>query len=205
MNRSHKKNMTGVILAGGMGRRLGQSKTQVQVEGQALIKRVLEALRPLFDELLIIGGDQSQAVHDSGVKRLTDVIPKKGSLGGIYSGLCYTAASRIFCFACDMPFLDAGLIKHMINNAASQDVLIPQFDGELHPLHAIYSQACREPITQQLDMDELKIINFFSRVKVNYVTAEEIRRLNPGGYCLFNINTRQDLHNARKIAKRIRH
>ncbi len=195
--------MTGVILAGGKGRRLGESKTRVEIGGQPLIERVLGVIEPLFDELLIVGG--GQGTHDLGVRVEADIIPQKGSLGGIYSGLCYAASSQIFCFACDMPFLDAGLIEYMINNSAAYDVLIPRFAGELHPLHTIYSQACQEPIRRQLDRHELKIVNFFPRVKVGYVEAGEISRINPGGYALFNINTHRDLSEARKIAGRISH
>jgi molybdopterin-guanine dinucleotide biosynthesis protein A len=196
--------MTGVVLAGGKGRRLGRPKALVELEGQPLIQRIIKLIEPIFDELLIVA-DQTEELQGLGVRVVADAIPGCGSLGGIYSGLCQASSPYIFCFACDMPFLNADLIKYMIDNCDIGDVLIPRQDGELHPLHAVYSQACREPIRSRLARHELKIINFFPQVKVGYVTQAEVSRLDPTGYALFNINTRQDLKLARGIARRISH
>lgn len=192
--------MTGVVLAGGQGRRLGRPKAQVQVGEQPIIRRILNIITPLFDELLIVA-DNTEGLEELGVRVVADIIPGKGSLGGIYSGLCQAPSSRIFCVACDMPFLDAALIKHMLGNCSDSDALIPEYNGKLHPLHAIYNQDCKEPIHRQLTSGDLKITNFFPQVRVGYVAQEKIKQLNPAGYALFNVNTRRDL----KIAGRISH
>jgi molybdopterin-guanine dinucleotide biosynthesis protein A len=196
--------MTGVILAGGKGRRLGQPKALALVGGQPIIHRILRLIEPLFDELLIVA-DQGQGLRGLGVELVADMIPGSGPLGGIYSGLCRASSAEVFCFAGDMPFLNVGLIEYMINNFTGVDALVPRYGGRLHPLHAIYSQACREPVHQQLIKKELRVSSLFPRVRVGYVTADEIERFDPAGYGLFNVNTRQDLDIARGIAGRISH
>jgi molybdopterin-guanine dinucleotide biosynthesis protein A len=196
--------MTGVVLAGGMGRRLGQPKALADLDGYPLIQHVLKIIKPLFTELLIVA-DRPEKLLDLGIRVVADTISKSGPLGGIYSGLCKTSTPRVFCFACDMPFLNPDLIQYMIDNCGPWDAFVPRYAQKLHPLHAIYSQDCREAIKSRLLKRDLKIVNFFSGIRVGYVSEDELACYDPAGYALFNVNTGSDLKLAHEIARRINH
>ena len=115
-------NITSIILAGGRSSRLGKEKHVELVAGKTLIERTTDLLGLLSAEILIvISNQQSKSSFSSYSKAHTvvDLKPGKGSLGGIYTGLSYANNFHSIVVACDMPFLNAGLLNHMIDMAAS--------------------------------------------------------------------------------------
>jgi len=130
-----------------------------------------------------------------------DVYPDGGALGGIYSGLLAARHSYAFAVACDMPFLNAELIRAMLARPRDYDVLIPRslrpgstrnaLDAE--SLHAIYSQACLEPMRATLESGRRQIAAFFPQVRVAYVEPEETMRYDPQGRSFLNLNTPEQL------------
>jgi molybdopterin-guanine dinucleotide biosynthesis protein A len=83
-----------------------------------------------------------------------------------------------------------------------QDVVIPRVEGLTEPLHAIYSKRCLQPIARVLAAGDLKIIDFFTEVRVRYVEEQEIKLFDPQCLSFFNINTPADLEKARSLAGR---
>ena len=73
-----------------------------------------------------------------------DVLPDKGSLGGIYTALTHSSQPYTLALACDMPFVNPALLRHMIGLRQGDqfDVIVPRVDGYPEGLHAIYSQDC---------------------------------------------------------------
>src|SRR5688572_13389852 len=97
--------VTGVLLAGGKSRRMGEDKRHLVVGDETLLERGLGVLRSVFQEVLVvIAQDSSPVGVDARVVR--DLVPECGSLGGLYTGLMRATTSSIFVVACDMPFLD---------------------------------------------------------------------------------------------------
>lgn len=188
----------GVILAGGQSRRIGRNKSFIELGGQKLIERVVSAYRQLFEEITIVTNSPGQYEY-LGLKLVTDAHPAKGSLVGIYTGLVKTSADRCFIAACDMPFLNASLIAHMVAVSAGSDVLVARLSQGQEPLHAIYSKACIEPIEELLAKGDLKIINFFPKVKVVEMPEQEVRRFDPDLLSFFNINNDADLKRAGEV------
>ncbi len=82
--------VTGIVLAGGMSRRLGRDKAVEAIGGQSLISRVLDGLSHVADELVVVVNNQERAeelpLPDSVVVAV-DIYPDTGSLGGIFTGL----------------------------------------------------------------------------------------------------------------------
>lgn len=194
--------VSGVVLAGGQSRRLGTNKAFVSVGGELLIERVLRPLAELSDDLIIVT-NTPEDYRRFGVQLVGDVWPGMGSLGGIYSGLRAARHTRALVVGCDMPFLDLSLLRFMVLLSADYDVVIPRLDGLLEPLHAVYSQACLGPIEDLLRAQNLRIIDFLSRVRVRYVEQSEIEVLDPQRLSVFNVNTPEDLREAqRRVSRR---
>ena len=105
--------------------------------------------------------------------------------------------------ACDMPFLDTGLLGHIIQLSPAFDLVIPRVGGMVEPLHAVYSKSCLAPIERLLQQDRLKAGELCNLVKVRYVEDDEIDRFDPNHLSFFNINTEADLESARALARRI--
>jgi len=199
--------MIGVVLVGGEGRRLGGvDKPRVVIGGRMVLVRVLEVVRPLFAEVVLVA-DRKGRYTDFGVRVVEDVFPGRGVLGGIYSGLA-ACREAVFCFAGDMPFLSRRLIEYMVGLHGLGDVVVPCWQGRLHTLHAIYSPACLEPMRQALEAGDLRVVSFFPRVRVRQVAPEEIKAAvgwaAGASWALFNVNTPEDLAQAEELAERKR-
>jgi len=194
--------MNSIVLAGGKGQRLGRDKLSEVVGGRTLIQRVVDAVGLVSDQiLLVIARGQSQPVVSSCVETRTmaDLYPGKSALGGIYTGLVSSASPHSLVVAADMPFLNPSLLRHLMSLSADSDVVMPLVNGEIEPLHAIYSRDCLEPVRAQLEEGSLKIRDFLGRVKVRYVESAEIEMFDPEHLSFFNINTPADLRRARSI------
>jgi molybdopterin-guanine dinucleotide biosynthesis protein A len=190
--------MVGVILVGGESRRFGRNKALEILQGERLIDRQVRTMRALFAEVLVITNTPELYIHlDATIVR--DVLPGQGPLGGIYTGLIFAHDESIFAVACDMPFVQPAVIKHMMHLAPGYDVVIPQKEAGLEPLHSIYSSRCLPHIKGMLDRQVLQVISFFPHVKVYCLSEKEIAKLDPLGVSFFNINTPQDLDRALEL------
>jgi molybdopterin-guanine dinucleotide biosynthesis protein A len=138
------------------------------------------------------------------VKRVVDIYPGKGALGGIYSGLRESLSFHSLVVGCDMPFLNIALLRHLIELSPGFDVVIPRVGGYIEPLHAVYSKDCLAPIEALLHKGRLRIADFFPAVKVRYIEDAEVERLDPEHLSFFNINSEADLERARALLEKER-
>jgi molybdenum cofactor guanylyltransferase len=187
-----------VILAGGQSRRLGTDKALLRLQGQTLLASTIERLRPLCQEIIVVTNSPRAHTHPS-ARLVGDLFPGMGSLGGIYSGLQAALTTYSVAVACDMPFLNAGLVGYMATLAASYDVVMPRVGDSLEPLHAIYSKVCLPYMKELLERNDLKIIDFLPHVRVRYVAEDELAAWDPQQRSFLNINTPQDLEKAQAI------
>jgi molybdopterin-guanine dinucleotide biosynthesis protein A len=193
--------VSGIVLAGGQSSRLGTDKSFINVNGQSLIEHVVAKLTRLSDDVIIVTNSPDEYDHLE-TRLVGDIYPGKGALGGIYSGLRAAANAYSLVVACDMPFLDLNLLRYMIILAREHDVVIPRIGGLTEPLHAIYSKNCLEPIDRLLARGGLKIIDFFSEVRVRYVKEDEVDIFDPQHLSFFNVNTPNDLEEMKKLARK---
>jgi molybdopterin-guanine dinucleotide biosynthesis protein A len=77
------------------------------------------------------------------------------------------------------------------------DVVIPRVNGFYEPLFAAYRRSCAEPIQRRLERGERRVVSFHAEVRVHVVEHDVVRRLDPRCDFLVNINTLEDLQDAR--------
>ena len=191
----HGQAISGAILAGGQSSRMGQNKALLRLGGDRLIDRVVHVLEGIFAELLLVTNSPEIYAH-LGIRMVSDVFPQKGSLGGIYSAIYHASTPYCFVVACDMPFLQAPVIRYLSEHIADYDVVIPDVYGERQPLHAIYNKTCLAPIRQRLDANRLKIVGFLPDVRARVVTTDEILPLDPALRTFQNLNTPEEFQAA---------
>ncbi len=191
--------MAGAILAGGRSTRMGTNKALLPFGGVRLIEGLLRKIRPLFPEIMLIANDP-EPYADLGVPVWPDRIPGKGSLGGIYTAVSLSAFSRTFCIACDMPLANPAVIAYLRDRAAGYDIVVPRACGGYQPLHAIYSKACLPPMEAMIRADRLKIDRLFPAVRVLTVEENELHPMDPSLLCFLNVNTREELDAAARLA-----
>ena len=189
------------IMAGGQSRRMGTDKAFVLLEGRPLIQHLLERVAGLGQRETFIVTNQPEQYAPLGLPLFPDVLPGKGSLGGIYTALHHSASPYTLVLAVDQPLVVPDLLRHMIGLCAGNayDVIVPRREGYPQGLHAIYSRACLGPIRARLDADRLKVIGFYSEVRVYALDEPEYAPFDPHGLSWFNVNTPDDLDAARAL------
>jgi molybdopterin-guanine dinucleotide biosynthesis protein A len=187
------------VLAGGQSRRMGQDKAWLPVGGRPVIERVLERVLPLSDDVTLITNTPDQYRH-LGHPMVSDVYPGKGSLGGIYTAIHAARYAHCVVVACDMPFLNADLVRYLVSLRSGFDVVIPRIQDFPETLHAVYGLNCLEPIRRRLLADQLKIIGFFDDVQVRYVERDEVARFDPTFRSFLNMNTPADWERLQQLA-----
>jgi molybdenum cofactor guanylyltransferase len=192
--------VTGVLLAGGKSRRMGQDKRFLPVGEETLYGRSLAILRSIFERVVIVIAQDSPAI-ESDVPVLRDLIPDCGSLGGLYTGLKQAGTDWVFAVACDMPFLDPDTIRHFLTLKGDVDVVMANLQHGLQPMHALYHRNCLPLMERLIQAKDLKIHRLadHSALRVRLVTPNELALLDPEGRSFYNINTPADLAAARSI------
>jgi molybdenum cofactor guanylyltransferase len=186
--------MTGVILAGGKNRRMGENKAFLAVNGELLIDRTVRLFRAVFEEVIVVTTSPLDYL-DQEAAIVTDILPEKGALGGIYSGLFYAREEYAFIAACDMPFLNRAFLEYMISRTTGYDIIVPATPEGFQPLHAVYSRRCLPVIRGLIERDRLKITGFYPGHRLLTISPEIIRSFDPEGRMFINVNTPEDLRN----------
>jgi molybdenum cofactor guanylyltransferase len=194
--------ITGIILAGGKGTRIGSNKSLLKMGDGYVIDRVLDTLSQFTSSIIIVTNEDQAEPAESprpGVRVLKDAHPGKGPLGGIYTGLLHAETVYSLVVGCDMPFLNRDLLNHLVNTASGHDAVAPKIGWMIQPLHAVYSRDCLPPVEKLLGQGELQIIKLFELVNTRYVTESEIDRFDPDHRSFLNINTEDDLVKAQAL------
>lgn len=202
-------NISGIVIAGGISRRLGQDKRKLLLwgeDGPTLLEHTLGVIAPFCDDLLVVLNDPENWLHLPATL-VTDVYPDAGSLGGIYTGLDAAQAPYALVVAADMPLLSSTLLAAMLERPRSYDALVPRSPEpgkarnalNVEPLHAVYSRACLEPLRATLDAGKRRIIDLLALVQVEVIEPDELRRYDAHGHAFLNINTTDDLALAQSL------
>lgn len=196
--------VTGILLAGGKSRRMGEDKRHLVVGEQTLLERGLAVLHSIFQEVLVVIAQDSPPLGvDARVVR--DLGPDCGSLGGLYSGLMQATTPWVFVVACDMPFLNQAVIAQFTSRKATADIVMAKLDARLHPMHALYGKQCLPVLEQMIRARQFKIQEMVSQssLRVCYVTEADLLTIDPSGRSFYNVNTLADLEAARSLLARI--
>ncbi len=190
------RGVAGVILAGGCSSRMGSDKALLPYQGGRFIEAIHRRMEDLFEEVIVVTADPGR--YDFlPCRRVTDIFPGMGALGGIHAALRQCGAERIFVVACDMPHLVPGLIRYLCSLEEEADVVVPEGEGGLEPLHAVYRKSVLPIVEEALGDGRCRVVSFFDRVRVRRVSREEVERIDPGLSAFRNINTPEEYYRFR--------
>jgi molybdopterin-guanine dinucleotide biosynthesis protein A len=184
--------MTGIILSGGKNTRMGKNKALMEVGGKRLIDRTVCLFRSVFREVIIVTANPLDYLDQETII-VTDILPERGALGGIYTGLFYATDEHAFVAACDMPFMNRAFLEYMASQADGYDIVVPAPPDGLQPLHSVYSRRCLPAIRNLLDRNRMQIKEFYPGHRLLKIPPEVLRSYDPAGQMFINLNTPEDL------------
>lgn len=161
-----------LILAGGKSARFGSDKSLLTLNGELIVHRLASQCRPLCGEVIILCGRQEK-FHLDGVRELPDVLPNRGPLGGLYTGMLHSRAELFLTVACDMPLFDPRLAAKLLRECAGYDACVPINAGRPEPLCAAYRRSALPVIHEMLDRGEHRMGLMLSRVRTRFLDRAE--------------------------------
>ena len=192
--------VTAAVLAGGLSRRLhGADKSALLFDGQRTIDRQVAALRSITDSIIIVGGDPTR-FELPGIEVVPDLVTGAGALGGVYSALAQSRRSRTLIVACDMPFLNSGVLERLVRPVSPEiDVVMPRTPDGLQPLCAVYASRLADVVRQRIERGALKIVDLSEVVRLVEIGPEELAAYDPEGLMFVNVNTPHDYERAKGL------
>lgn len=179
-----KQGVTGVILAGGQGQRMGgQDKGWVCYQGRPMIEQILERLQDQVDEIIIVANRNQDAYAELGVKVVADCLEGfQGPLVGIATGLEQACYQQVVFVPCDGPFISPDLVERFTAQyAMSGKPAIVASDGErIQPMVVMLQTSLLADLHEALKAGERKPDRWYARVGMDQVSfpAQSLHNFN---------------------------
>jgi molybdopterin-guanine dinucleotide biosynthesis protein A len=192
-----------VVQAGGESRRMGQDKGLIPFLGQPLIRRVIDRVAHLGNELLITT-NHPEAYAFLELPLARDRLPGRGALGGLYTALAVARYPLVIVVACDMPFVNAQMLAHQCDLLHSNpyDAVIPKTGKGAESFHAVYRrEECMQPVKEALDAGKWRVDAWFEHAQLHFLSKSEILKYDPQQLAFLNLNTPEELQQAEQLAR----
>lgn len=190
--------VTGILLAGGKSRRMGEDKRFLLIGEQTMFERTLAVLRSIFERVCVVIAQDSPPL-EAEVPVVRDLVADCGSLGGLYTGLKQAHTEYVFLVACDMPFLNPASVRHVVSLKDKADIVMVRLGQGLQPTHALYSRRCLPVVEEMVHARQFKIQHLatHSALQTRLVAESDLREIDLDGVSFINVNTPADLDAAR--------
>ena len=184
--------VTGIVLAGGQGRRMGGVDKGLQLlHGKAMAAHVIERLAPQVDEILINANQNLEAYARFGHRVVPDAIGGfAGPLAGLHAGLRAAGHPFVLTVPCDSPFLPPDLFSRLKQSIHENELAVAKTGDQAHPVFALVRTSVKANLEKFLAGGGRKIDAWYASLKVIEVLFDD------EADAFRNINTREELNGA---------
>jgi molybdopterin-guanine dinucleotide biosynthesis protein A len=184
--------VSGIVLAGGQGRRMGGVDKGLQVlRGRPMVAWVLERLTPQVGEIVINANQNLEAYAAFGHRVMPDEVGGfAGPLAGLHAGLAAASHALVVTVPCDSPFLPADLVARLCAALGENDVAVAKTGDQPHPVFSLVRRSVHAHLGAFLAGGGRKIDAWYASLKVVEVPFDD------EADAFRNINTREELGQA---------
>ena len=183
--------VTGIVLAGGQGSRMGGVDKGLQpFRGKPMVAHAIERLAPQVDELLVNANRNPADYEGFGHRVIADEIPGfAGPLAGFERGLAHASGALVVTVPCDSPFLPADLVARLraALEANGADLAVAKTGDQAHPVFCLMRRAVHPSLEAFLKGGQRKIDRWYASLAVVEVPFDD------EADAFLNINTREEL------------
>src|SRR5687768_3455638 len=181
--------ITGLVLAGGQGRRMGGVDKGLQpLRGKPMVQWAIERLAPQVDEILINCNQNLEQYGKFGRRLVPDEIGGfAGPLAGLHAGLKAAAHPLVVTVPCDSPFLPTDLVARLHAALSDRDLAVAKTGDQAHPVFALVKKSVAANLEAFLASGGRKIDAWYASLKVIEV------RFDDEAHAFRNINTPEEL------------
>lgn len=184
--------VTGIVLAGGQGRRMGGVDKGLQLlHGKPMVVTVIARFAPQVDEILINANQNLEAYARFGHPVVPDAVGGfAGPLAGLHAGLSRARHALVLTVPCDSPFLPPDLYSRLQKQLGEKDLAVARTGNQPHPVFALVRVSVLQNLEDFLAGGGRKIDAWYASLKVVEVSFDD------EADAFRNINTREELNNA---------
>ena len=184
--------ITGIVLAGGQGRRMGGVDKGLQpLHGKPMVAAVIARLAPQVDEIIINANQNIQEYERFGHRVVPDAIGGfQGPLAGLHAGLGAVKHALVLTAPCDSPFLPLDLASRLKKGMGESDLAVAKTGDQPHPVFSLVRVSVLDHLSKFLSSGGRKIDAWYSTLKVVEVSFDD------EADAFRNINTREELKQA---------
>ena len=186
------KEVTAIILAGGKSSRMGRNKAFIKLKGKTFIEKIIATLKSIFDEVIIVT-NEIEKLKGLKVRVVKDIVPNRGPLSGIHSGLVNSKTPINFVVACDMPFLNPVVINQMVRIANGYDAVVAGSNGRLETLCAVYNNKLIPLLEENLISGNYTLSAILRKSNLKVIGEKELKRFGGTRRDFLNINDNKQL------------
>lgn len=183
--------ITGIILAGGMGRRMGGvDKGLIPFHGKPLVAHVLERLQPQVDEILVNANREIDSYGQFGYPVIADAITGfAGPLAGLHCGMASAQNPLVVTVPCDSPFLPTDLVSRLLAALLQHDadLAVAKTGDQPHPVFCMCKTSLLPNLTRFLKSGGRKIDFWYADLNTVEVAFDDEAE------AFANINTPSEL------------
>ena len=205
MMKIEKPPIPGVLLAGGLARRMGGGdKPMRRIGGRTILERVIARLQPQCDGLILNANGDPARFAGFGLPVVADTVENfPGPLAGILAALDWAAINRpeislVLSAAADCPFLPRDLVTRLYQALVKENaqLAVAASDGQSHPVIGLWSVALRDELRHALVVEDIRNVGrWTARYRLATVTWQTAP-IDP----FFNANTMDDIAEAERLA-----
>ena len=193
--------VAGIVLAGGGSQRMGVDKCMLDLGGRTLLQRAVDALEVVADEVVTVtgGGRPPPPVRSPGsLYHAVDSIADGGPLVGILAGLEATSAPVAVAVACDLPFVRPELLRLLLDRVAEgARFVVPMYEGQPQLLCSAWQGDAAPLLRARVEAGDRAVHAMVDALDAELVPPEVWREVDPEGRSFVNVNTPEDLAEAR--------
>ncbi len=146
--------LSGIVLAGGQSRRMGQNKSALQIGGKTLLERQVEKLRMLgISDILISGTDIPETF---GARAVPDQYRSRGPVGGLHACLAQAECGSCLVLSVDTPLLPVSLLNY-IRRSHTEGITVLAHHGKIEPLIGIYDSSLADAAKKLLETERASV------------------------------------------------
>ncbi|HOO57520.1 MAG TPA: molybdenum cofactor guanylyltransferase [bacterium] len=187
-----------VIMMGGKNTRMGCEKWDLHFDGMPLLQHIIKEVEPYYENI-VLSTNRPEKYRYLGFPCIPDEVHGCGPIGGIFSVINSFEADLYQFVPCDTPFIDGKTVNAITELTVNSDAgLLKTPDGP-QPLFSCFTTRAREKLESAIIRREFRILKSLADLNVRKITISDLGIENCWRKMFFNINSPEDLEQAKQL------
>ena len=169
---------------------MGRDKAMMEINGKPMAAHIVEALDPLFSDILI---SVREFRSDVTLPQIIDTSSERGPMIGINSALQAVQTDWLFVIACDMPFVSTDLIHTLALKRENHHAVLTHVDDRAQPLFGFYAKSSLPLMQSRIAEGQRSMMRLLDELDVWLLPETEVKSIDPQLKSLMSLDREEDI------------